>query len=152
MLFNTAKHISELGMQVIAAEWGLRPEMAVTLERNYRSRYRKNEYSLHILNSQEKATARAASAVADPSEVILPLLTDMMRLLLEQCVQFPWKCFSNTVKIRKWKERSYKIYLEAEETALHRTSSACLHTKKNLVTWIKWSTFFPGEDTSAELF
>lgn len=80
------------------------------------------------------------------------------------CLQIWWDCSWNSAysphgsvfqilsKMGKCKERSYKIYLQAEETPLHRTSSACLHTKKNLVTWIKWSTFFPGEDIKAELF
>lgn len=44
--------------------------------------------------------AKAANAVADLSEVILPLLTDMIRLMLEECVQLPCKCFSNNV--RNW--------------------------------------------------
>lgn len=105
-------------MQAIAAEWGLHPEMAVTLERNYRSRYEKNEYSLYILNSQEKAAAKAASTVADPSEVILPLLTDMMRLLLEQCVQSPWKCFSNTVKNGKVQGKKLQNILAGRRNSL----------------------------------
>lgn len=63
--------------------------------------------TIHTLSSQGGAAARAANAVADLSEVILPLFTDMMRLMLEQRVQFPCKCFSNNV--RNWKGRGKKL-------------------------------------------
>lgn len=57
--------------------------------------------TIHTLSSQGGAAAKAANAVADLSEVILPLFTDMMRLMLEQRVQLPCNCFSNNV--RNWK-------------------------------------------------
>lgn len=54
--------------------------------------------TIHTLSTAGGAAAKAANAVADLSEVILPLFTDTMSLTLEQCVQLPCKCFSNNVR------------------------------------------------------
>lgn len=56
--------------------------------------------TIHSLRCQQGAAAKAANADANLSEVVLHLFKDMIRLMVEHCVQFPCKCFSSNV--RNW--------------------------------------------------
>lgn len=59
----------------------------------------KNEYNPQF-KLPGRTAAKAANADANPSEVVLHLCKDMIRLVLEHCVQFTCKCFSSNV--RNW--------------------------------------------------
>lgn len=56
--------------------------------------------TIHSLSCQGGAATKGADADANLSEVGLHLLKDMIRLMLERCVQFAYKCFSSNV--RNW--------------------------------------------------
>lgn len=89
--------------------------------------------TIYTLISKGRVAAKVVNAVAEPSEEILPLFTDTMRLVLEQCAQYPC-VFQILLEMGKGKERKTQKYLQAEETALHRMSSAYFQIKKNLMT------------------
>lgn len=104
--------------------------------------------TIYTLSAKGRAAAKVVNTAAEPSEEILPLFTDTMRLVLEQCAQYPC-VFQILLEMGKGKERKTQKYLQAEETALHRMSSAYFQIKKNLVTCMK---YYHGEDMGAELF